>query len=66
MVITSHAPNADGAAKFIDYLLDGKVGRAAFELHQLRVAQCRGDVAGLGGIAERIRASTRPKNSSSA
>jgi spermidine/putrescine transport system substrate-binding protein len=26
MVITSHAPNANGAAKFIDYLLDGKVG----------------------------------------
>ncbi len=26
MVITSHAPNADGALKFIDYLLDEKVG----------------------------------------
>jgi spermidine/putrescine transport system substrate-binding protein len=26
MVITSHAPNADGATKFIDYLLDAKVG----------------------------------------
>ena len=26
MVVTSHAANADGAAKFIDYLLDPKIG----------------------------------------
>jgi spermidine/putrescine transport system substrate-binding protein len=26
LVVTSHAPNAHGAAKFIDYLLDPKIG----------------------------------------
>ena len=55
MVVTSHAPNADGAYRFINYLLDGKVGAQLSNY----INYATPNAAAMSGIAEESRKNPR-------